>query len=155
MTCMDLVMLLRSNTGFSRQIWGMVRFGFIMRQACMQSSQKGSSSLYLRYEIQEAVQPQAPAGIRPGAGSCARIESAPGLCFRTVLPRLTQQVRKADWTVTLSLQHFQSLVYETGQWNTLWVNTELLAGTIHQPDRLPPIWLIGLEWQVISGSFRK
>ena len=30
----------------------------------------------------------APAGIRPGAGSYARIESAPGLCFFPVRPRL-------------------------------------------------------------------
>ena len=28
-----------------------------------------------------AAQMQAPFGIRPGAGSCARIESAPGLCL--------------------------------------------------------------------------
>ena len=40
-------------------------------------------------------------GTRPGAGSYRRIQYAPGLCFCSLLPRFAQQVRKADWTVTI------------------------------------------------------
>jgi hypothetical protein len=45
-----------------------------------------------------AVQSQTPSAVRPGAGSCARMEYAPRLCFSSGLPG-SLQAAKADWPV--------------------------------------------------------
>ena len=63
---------------------------------------KSTSCLSRRSVFFVAVQSQAPAGIRPGRGSYARMESAPGMCFG-LYDLARRHAAKADWTVPVFL----------------------------------------------------